>query len=60
MQAVCPSVHLPELVYGTAHHAVSGLAALGLPLGAGRGGARGYACPPLPGGWSGASLRARG
>lgn len=41
MQAVCPSVHLPELVYGTGHHAGSGLAALGLPLGEGvRGGTR--------------------
>lgn len=40
MQAFCLSVHLPELVYSTARHAGSGLAAPGLLLGARRGGTR--------------------
>lgn len=40
MRAVRPSVRLPELVYSAAHHAGSGLAVPGLPLGAGRGGTR--------------------
>lgn len=38
MRAVCLSVHLPELVYSTAHHAGSRLAMPGLLLGAERGG----------------------
>lgn len=40
MRAFCLCVHLPELVYSTAHYAGSGLAAPGLLLGARRGGMR--------------------